>query len=406
MPKSFEYKDSKELLKFYKKFLQNLKNSSNTVDIYKNDIVDTTRNLDDRKYFSSIVEDGINNKNIDLHKENTYKFISNIFYYKESCKCNEICKYVITGYESNIENLIKSLSNGKNPIRWLFSSKNKKDEAEDAYNELLRLKEESSIKTSLSAIDSLNKLKKTNPDTIIEDFQNSVDEYRDIIKNVMPKHYNAKGNIKIFNDYVNKYNNIKKINDNLDVSIKTSATEIKDTVNRLLAENLVNELRAIPVDELARDKSGIKVKYLKDGGYQNLADVLAASQMQIASIYGVSQDKAYTIKTKCDNYAKKINSQLKIKLSTDDKNTAATNVVKAICTYLRKIEFKNEVQELEKTYNSSLNKTFNTFDSIGSGIKWLFMTNEEINDVKDQFELVKNILNNIYKPKIDVINFN
>ena len=116
--------------------------------------------------------------------------------------------------------------------------------------------------------------------------------------------------MQIVQKYDNEYKNILKKSDEIIKSIEDGAKEIKESIDRFLAEELVFALRGISVDELARDKSGIKTKYLKDAGYDNLADIFGASAMQIASVYGISQDKAYTIKSKCDGYAKRLRKEL------------------------------------------------------------------------------------------------
>lgn len=404
MPKSFEYKDSKEQLKYFKNLLQGLNKCSYIVENYKNEVIDLTNSLLKKEYFSKLVEECINGKDVDLHNDNIYKFISNIYFYNESLKTNEICKYVKTSYKDNLESSVKSLSKGKNSITWLFTSKHKKEEAEQAFKDLINLRNDSSIQSVMCAIESLDNLKKTNPETIISDYNDNKLEYRDVFKGVMPKTYENSSWVKIFKECSNKYEKSQKVKDIIDLSIASTRLDVKKSIERMIAENLVNSLREIPVDELARDKSGIKVKYLKDGGFLNLADIFAASAMQIASVYGISQDKAYTIKSKVDSIAENLRKELKIKLSTDDKNKTASKVVTDINTYLKKVELKKEYNELNKEYNPIIKTIYKLFDDIGNGIKLMFMSKEEMQNIRDQFLNLNDNLDNKYVKEIEVIN--
>ena len=55
-------------------------------------------------------------------------------------------------------------------------------------------------------------------------------------------------------------------------------------------------LKDIPIEEVNRDKKGIRVKALRENGFTNYADIFTASKYQIASVRGISEDGAYRIK--------------------------------------------------------------------------------------------------------------
>ena len=55
-------------------------------------------------------------------------------------------------------------------------------------------------------------------------------------------------------------------------------------------------LAGVPVDELNRDKKGIRVKMLHDAGFHTVADVLNAPEYRISAINGISPEGARAIK--------------------------------------------------------------------------------------------------------------
>ena len=86
MPKSFEHKEAKELILFYKKLLNDLKSNFTFSTLCQNDLRYQIMVLHNYSFFSDIVEKGINGQELELDNKNLVSFISNIYYYKESCK--------------------------------------------------------------------------------------------------------------------------------------------------------------------------------------------------------------------------------------------------------------------------------------------------------------------------------
>ena len=403
MPKTFEYKDAKEQIQYYKKLLVNLKKGLTFSSNCQNELKHQIQILHSYNFFSKLVEEGIKGKSINFDDANLEIFLANIYYFKEGSKLTDVCNSLISAYESQVKQYIANLSSGSNALFWFFSSKKKKSSAIESYDELVKMRESSFVASSIEVLKQIDSLKDTNIEVIKSDYLSNISNYRQWVKKAVPTVFTENGIANIFKTYESEYKTLTTKLDEVSNSIQDSIKEIKDSVDRLLAEELVNSLRGISVDELARDKSGIKTKYLRDAGYENLADIFGASVMQIASVYGISQDKAYTIKSKCDSYAKNLHRELKIKLSTDNKSKTATRVVQAIYTYLRKMEYSHKIDELNKQYGNTLKNAFDVFNDIGNGAKWPFMSESEINNARVMFEYVKTTLTSQYKPIVNNI---
>ncbi len=403
MPKTFEYKEAKEQIKYYKKLLNELKKGTNFSSICQDELKQQIQILHSKKFFSYLVERGIKGFPIDFSDNNLNIFLTYIYYFKEGCNFADICTSLYSNYGFEIDKLLNKLSSGSNIVFWFFSSKNKKISVEEAYNKLVQMRESSFVSSTIEVINKINSLKNTSFEFIEADYQNNVNEYKETVRNVNPTVFNENGNAQIFNVYENYYSKTIAKFEEVKNSIQDCIQDVKNSIDKLLAENLVDSLRGISVDELARDKSGIKTKYLKDAGYQNLADVFAASVMQISSVYGISQDKAYTIKRKCDSFAKNFYKELKIKLSTDNKTKAASDVVKSISIYLKRIELVEKIEDLNAQYGDNLKKAFSVFNKVGNGVIWPFLTELEINNTKEMYNYVKLTLSSKYKPIVNNI---
>ena len=108
---------------------------------------------------------------------------------------------------------------------------------------------------------------------------------------------------------------------------------IEDTAKRMASQVLLDILTEIPVDEINRDKRGIRISALKNYGYHNLADLQTASVHQLSIINGISDSMAYEIKRITDSLVEQAQKGVKIKLSIDNQTPAATALVKSISQY-------------------------------------------------------------------------
>lgn len=398
MPKNFKHKDAKEQISYFRQLLSALKQAISFKQTCKIDLTQLISQLHSADYFSDTVTYGLIGKEPDFTDSRTISLICDVFYFKEASKYSEICELLYNQYSSLIEEYLSSLSTGSNVVFWLFSSKQKKTSAEEAYEKLSELKRGSFAVSATGLLEQIHNLHKTDFKVIQQDFISNTKKYEEWLKKSSKTVFSDNGLVSPFQKHDNEYKKISERLEEIQKSIDESVVEIKASVDRLLAEELVASLRGISVEELARDKSGIKTKYLKDAGFDTIADVFGASMAQIASVYGISQDKAYTIKSKSDSYAKKIRSGLKIKLSTDNKSKSATKVVQAIYSYMKKIEYSKQIDELNSNYGNAVKDSFNEIYKVGNGVKWLFLSDEEKEKIRTAYRYVKDTLSSKYKP--------
>lgn len=153
---------------------------------------------------------------------------------------------------------------------------------------------------------------------------------------------------------------------------KSSRQAIAKAVNRMASEALNKILREIPVDEINRDKRGIRVSALKNNGYNNLADLYRANIYKLTTIRGISEDAAYEIKEITNELVLQAQKDIKIKLSMDQKTTSATLLVKSIFQYQRvKIPSKGCAQLLSENKAAVLS-AIELLELTQSGLRWLF----------------------------------
>lgn len=121
---------------------------------------------------------------------------------------------------------------------------------------------------------------------------------------------------------------------------------VRKSVDKLTSAEAQEILKGIPVEELNREKKGIKTKLLRDNGFSTVWDVNAASAYRLASIKGISEESAANIKRTASDFIKRTSKTVKIRLSADDRNAAATELVSALSVYRKSYGVIDRCKEL------------------------------------------------------------
>lgn len=404
MPKTFEYKEVKIQIKYYKDFLSKLKKNIKFSDKYQKNLQNYVYAQYNSNYYSKLVEQAIKSENNNVDDISLKVLITDIYYYIESSKQSKLCNSIYSSYGLEIEKLLSLLSSGTNALFWVLTSNKKKMKAEKAYNELISGKYNVFVSSSEELLSSINSLKSTKFDDIYEMYFNNKEMFKTWLLKACNNIFKANDKVLIFGKYENEYKALKSKFSIVDDNIKVIKNDMKSSVDRLLVEELLSSLREVSVESLAKDKSGIKTKYLKDAGYENLADIYSSNVLQLSSIYGISEDKAYTIKSKCNSYVNQIKKDLKIKLSCDKKTKCATNVVKNTYIYLKRKEFLKKIESLDKEYGNKIENCFKKMSTIGCGIVWPFISEYEKNEIKASFDYVQDTMTMYKNNVINIIN--
>jgi len=178
--------------------------------------------------------------------------------------------------------------------------------------------------------------------------------------------------------------------------VKDAENSIKRALSQLVACEVMNILRDIPIEELSKHKKGIKLKALSDAGYHTIADICAASVYSISSIYGISEDGAYTIKNIASNISKKTSSTVKIKLSTDNKSQYATALIVSISKYLRLKKLSDDCAITFRENKNSVSALIKSLSPATGFFNWLFASKNNKQEAICTYDKLTELLNSDY----------
>ena len=179
-------------------------------------------------------------------------------------------------------------------------------------------------------------------------------------------------------------------------SLGNLRADVAKTSDALVAQEVLKILKGIPIDEMNRGKRGFRIKALHDHGYHTIADISTASEYTIASIHGISDDAAYSIKRVVDEIVSTTRQGVKIRLSEDNKSASATQVVLSI-SKLRKSE--PHIIECRKLYRDKkifIDYAIEELQPATNGLKWFFTSGAKKKRAIEAYETLNSLLNGSY----------
>lgn len=312
---------------------------------------------------------------------------------------------IIDNNSDVISSALEAIRPSLSTLRWFFTGRDKKERANSSY--------------------------KTLQDLILSDYPSTVNRMHLYCLNLQPskekyswsdylkrkeKYAKAVDDLNIYSskkdtllEEFETLNNRLRLLDNMQESIEAflekSKQKVIASVDEYLAGKLVDVMKTISVDELNRDRSGLRIKSLKDYGYTTVADIHYTTSYNLESIPGIGWESAQTLKRRASKYADEMKPGIKVQLNADDQNKRTTTIVGALYRYKRQLEVQNRIQDFYKRHDISIKKAKNALEDYKGGLDWLFrddtdkegvikayhylaetVTENLINDLRDVFQ--------------------
>ena len=184
-----------------------------------------------------------------------------------------------------------------------------------------------------------------------------------------------------------------------EASLDTLRDDVQKSSDALVAKEVLRILKEIPIDEINRDKRGIRIKALREHGYHTIADIAPASVHSIASIHGISEDRAYEIKRIVNDIVSTARQGTKIRLSEDSKTTEATKVVSAISKLRSSESHIIECRKLLRSEKENIEYGIEDLLPATGGLKWFFSSSAKKKKAIAAYEALSTLINGSYAQK-------
>ena len=229
-----------------------------------------------------------------------------------------------------VPSLTDALALASNPVKWLFTAQDLKEEAEAAYGELRAFIRDELSPGTRSLSENIQALDAPSIPQAIDWYKKNEPLARATIEAARPgclgeavwpfSSADAEGLLQRGQDLLNELQGQEEWPGLLKRPVEAAA-------KNYAAKGYMDTLADIPVEELSKRRKGIRVKALIEAGYTTVADVCAESRGALESVNGIGWNSAYDAKQAADEIAEEAKKNVKLKLSVDNKTPAATRVV-------------------------------------------------------------------------------
>ena len=180
----------------------------------------------------------------------------------------------------------------------------------------------------------------------------------------------AKKLLKTHQETQNKLNEIKRAGDIYKEAVKRAA-------DSCMAAETLKLMKDIPIEEVNRNKNGIRVKALRDSGYTTYADIYAVSAKQLSFIKGISEDGAKAVKKVVNDASDTAKKTVKLKLNADNKTENMTGLVLAVSQFQKAAKLSEESEMLSRKYSYDMQCAMNDIQTSTGLFRWMFSSKEK-----------------------------
>ena len=406
MARDFTSNDAKQLI-VQLNALQNMQREIvNLPEQYRQDAQSQTRQMIGYRAFDNFVRDELN-RGTDAPESlrGAERIINDISMWM---KLSPIAQQISTTAQKNdnmINSMRQSLSAGSSGLRWMFSSSKTKEETVQAYRAAEGFLRSIEAKNISALYAQTTQIKNIPANAAWQEFQKNRAAFGEALAHMAPEL--MQGNlVHELSTAIEGHRSLLQPFLLAEQAIEQSKENIRNAANRVAARDIMSILKGVPVEELNRGKGGIRVKTLRDCGYETLADIYAAAPSQLEAVKGISAEGAREIKTKLNEYLYESANTVKIKLSADDKNPDSTALVQEISAYILRKDSLRDYYKLQETFKPKTDAAENSLINVGNGVRWLFYNSNQKVEVAQAYQYLVRLQKSDYAANLKQLSNN
>ena len=406
MARDFTSNDAKQLI-VQLNALQNMQREIvNLPEQYRQDAQSQTRQMIGYRAFDNFVRDELN-RGTDAPESlrGAERIINDISMWM---KLSPIAQQISTTVQKNdnmINSMRQSLSAGSSGLRWMFSSSKTKEETVQAYRAAEGFLRSIEAKNISALYAQTTQIKNLPANAAWQEFQNNRTAFGEAFAHMAPEF--MQGNlVHELSTAIEGHRSLLQPFLSAEQAIEQSKENIRNAANRVAARDIMSILKGVPVEELNRGKGGIRVKTLRDCGYETLADIYAAAPSKLEAVKGISAEGAREIKTKLNEYLYESANTVKIKLSADDKNPDSTALVQEISAYILRKDSLRDYYKLQETFKPKTDAAENSLINVGNGVRWLFYNSNQKAEVTQAYQYLVRLQKSDYAANLKQLSNN
>ena len=153
-------------------------------------------------------------------------------------------------------------------------------------------------------------------------------------------------------------------------SLRSATKKAKAEIENYLEESLNQTLEGTPIEELGKARQGLRIKALRDAGYETAADILRAPLWRIAGCKGISPDGARVIKLAAEALAMAARPLVRVRLNADNRDAKSNRLVVSLAKVKRLRELAETVKDHDPGQERKAENSKKILEALGDGRFW------------------------------------
>ena len=174
-------------------------------------------------------------------------------------------------------------------------------------------------------------------------------------------------------------------------------------MKQMCAREAETILRGMDVENINRDKLGIRVASLRAAGVTDMLALCSLTVDQINEIKGIGDNAAYLIYTIAGRIRQEVSAGLKVRISVDDRNEESTRLLHTLKSEMLCGPSIREAQSLYDTYHGPVAEAYADARPAASAFRWLFTSAEKKKKAADAALYLYGLLTGEYGQRADAL---
>lgn len=178
--------------------------------------------------------------------------------------------------------------------------------------------------------------------------------------------------------------------------IKDSDAKAKRTVKQALDGFVYDELKelleSVDVEEVNRDKEGIRVQLLRDAGINNIWQLENLSINQLTLIRGVGEQMAAKIRANADKISENAYASLHVRLTLDDNSPEADALMRALYIMRRLVPLQKAAKQFYDMSHEAIIGAYALSEPATGRLKWTFASSEKKRVAMERYDAINSLI--------------
>lgn len=393
MAREFSAREAKELIRAFEETLQTLAKLASLPDTDRDEAGRAVRMMAARNVCGESLDRYLRGRPDSDPTAGAEKLIASLYRHEASAGPAASARSLLETDGPEIRAAVESLRPAAGALTWLFSSGRNKDAAQKAWRALTRLSLSGYGDEARTLAEQAERARNVPYSQMAAELARDPERYRDIFHQLLPEETGRHS--RLTEALTKKLDALQRQIKDVEEAQQEAADRVAAAADRLTAAAAMATLREVPVEELNRNKGGIRVKTLRDNGIVTVADVCAATEYRLSSINGISDEGAAAVKAIAAEYAVQARQGVRVRLSADNRDKSSTELVTSLYAYRRRQRLTGELTDLANARRPRIGRDRRLLED-ASGAGWLFCDEQKRAQIREAYFELNDLLEGDY----------